>query len=191
MGEGIRDFKNKHVTIFGLAKSGVAAAKKLASLGAKVIISEVRPAAQVDPGVLEELAGLKVEVELGGHTAKAISSAELIVVSPGIHLDIPPLEQAKQRGIPIISEIELAYGLLKKPIIAVTGTNGKTTTTTLIGELLKAGGKRVALAGNIGSPLVGVDDSNLDYIVAEISSYQLETVVNFKPWISVILNIQP
>jgi UDP-N-acetylmuramoylalanine--D-glutamate ligase len=115
----------------------------------------------------------------------------MIVVSPGISLGVPILLQAKQKGIPIISEVELAYRLHKKPIIAVTGTNGKTTTTTLIGELLKAGGKKVALGGNLGNPLVEVDDSGLDYIVAEISSYQLETIDQFRPWISVILNIQP
>ncbi|MDD5382889.1 MAG: UDP-N-acetylmuramoyl-L-alanine--D-glutamate ligase, partial [Candidatus Margulisbacteria bacterium] len=113
------------------------------------------------------------------------------VVSPGVHLDLPVLERAKKNGTPIISEVELAYRLLKKPIIAVTGTNGKTTTATLIGEMLRAGGKRVAVAGNIGDPLVAVDDPDLDLIVAEISSYQLETTIEFKPWISVILNIQP
>ena len=182
-------FKNNIVTVFGLAKSGIAAAKKLASLGAKVLVTDIK--AEADPALLKELKQLGIAIELGGHSAKAIAGAELIVVSPGIHLDIPILEEAKQKGIPIISEIELAYCLLTKPIIAVTGTNGKTTTTTLIGELLKAGGKKVAVAGNIGYPLVAVDDQDLDYIVAEISSYQLETIDKFQPWISVILNIQP
>lgn len=186
----IKSFKEKKITVFGLAKSGIAAAKKLALLGAKVKVSEVKPESAVDPKVVCELKALGVNVELGGHSKDALT-AELIVVSPGIHLDIPILEQVKQKGIPIISEIELAYSLLSKPIIAVTGTNGKTTTTTLIGELLKAGGKKVVVAGNIGAPLVEVDDSNLDYIVAEISSYQLETIDSFKPWISIILNIQP
>jgi len=186
----INNFKGKNVTVFGLAKSGIAAAKKLASLGAKVLVTEVKAESAINPKAVSELNDLGIEVELGGHSLKALS-AELIIVSPGIHLDIPILEQVKQKNIPIISEIELAYRLLSKPIIAVTGTNGKTTTTTLIGELLKAQGKRVAVAGNIGAPLVSVDDSNLDYIVAEISSYQLETIKTFKPWISVILNIQP
>jgi UDP-N-acetylmuramoylalanine--D-glutamate ligase len=181
----LSDFRGKNVTIIGLARSGIAAAKKLASLGAKVFVSE---SAQK---TADELKGLNVEIETGGHTAKAIEAADLIVVSPGVHLDIPILEEARKNGIPIISEVELAYRLLKKPIIAVTGTNGKTTTTTLIGELLKAGDKKVAVAGNIGNPLVEVDDSELDYIVAEISSYQLETTDRFKPWVSVILNIQP
>ena len=156
----MRDFKDSNVTVFGLAKSGIAAAKKLVLLGAKVFVSEIRPAVKIDQQVIKELRDIKIDLELGGHSSKAIESADLIVVSPGIHLDIPVLFEAKNKGIPVISEIELAYRLLKKPIIAVTGTNGKTTTTTLIGELLKAGGKKVAVAGNIGTPLVEVDDSS-------------------------------
>ena len=177
------------VTVFGLGKSGIASAKKLVSLGAKVFASDA--SSNIDPAVPDELRKLGVGIELGGHTSKSIEGADLVVVSPGVHLDIPLLEEAKRKEIPIISEIELAFQFLKKPIIAVTGTNGKTTTSTLIGEMLKAGGKKVAVAGNIGNPLIEVDDSNLDYIVAEISSYQLETIAFFKPWISVLLNIQP
>ncbi len=187
----MREFRKKNITIFGLGRSGIAAAKRLALLGANVLATDVKPAASFDQEVLQELKKLSIGLELGGHSPKTIESAELIIVSPGIHLDIPVLEQAKEKGIPIISEIELAYRLLKKPIIAVTGTNGKTTTATLIAELLKAGGKKVAVAGNIGSPLVEVDDSNLDYIVAEISSYQLEAIVEFRPWVSVVLNLEP
>ena len=185
------DYKDKNITVLGLAKSGLAAAKKLASLGAKVLISDVKPEDQVEPKIVNELKAKGIEVELGGHSSKAIETADEIVVSPGIHLDIPILEQARQKGLSIISEIELAYRLIKKPIIAVTGTNGKTTTTTLIKELLRAEGNGVVVAGNIGEPLVEVDDRELDYIVAEISSYQLETIKTFKPHISVILNIQP
>jgi UDP-N-acetylmuramoylalanine--D-glutamate ligase len=203
----MQNFKNKNVTVFGLAKSGIASAKKLVSLKAKVTVTEAKPASDLDPSLLEKLQSDGIKLELGGHSSQSVESADLIVVSPGVHIDIPVLGEAKQKGIPIISEIELAYRLLKKtilrpcsgsvpsevevPIIAVTGTNGKTTTTTLIGEILKAGGKKVAVAGNIGSPLVEVDDEHLDYIVAEISSYQLETIVEFRPWISVLLNIQP
>jgi UDP-N-acetylmuramoylalanine--D-glutamate ligase len=184
-------YRNKNITIFGLARSGVAAAKRLLTAGAQVMITEKKPAGEVDINIIKELQMLGIKVELGGHTEQSVTSAELIVVSPGVHLDIPILEKARAKGIPIISEIELAYHFLKKPIIAVTGTNGKTTTTTLIGEMLKAGGKKVSVAGNIGNPLVEVNDTDLDYVVAEISSYQLETIRDFKPWISVILNIQP
>ena len=181
----------KKVAVFGLARSGIAAAKRLAAAGAQVTITEKKAATEFDTEIIKNLKARGVAVEFGGHSENAVQSAELIVVSPGIHLDLPILQATRDRGIPIISEIELAYRFLKKPIIAVTGTNGKTTTTTLIGEILKAGGKKVAVAGNIGNPLVEVDDTELDYVVAEISSYQLEAVVDFKPWISVILNIQP
>jgi len=183
------EFKNKKVTIYGLGKSGIASARKLSRLGTKVFATESKSV--IDLSANEELKRLGVTVELGGHTEKSIEGVDLIVVSPGVHLDIPVLEEARKREIPIISEIELAYQFISKPIIAVTGTNGKTTTTTLIGEMLKAGGKKVAVAGNIGLPLVEVDDLGLDYIVAEISSYQLETIKSFRPWMSLILNIQP
>jgi UDP-N-acetylmuramoylalanine--D-glutamate ligase len=164
------DLKNKRVTIFGLGKSGIAARDKLSSLGANVRTTDSRD----KPHSLEDIDG-----------------ANLIVVSPGVHLDIPVLSEAKKRGIKIVSELELASWFLKKPIVAVTGTNGKTTTTTLIGEMLKAAGKKVYIGGNIGAPLVEVDDTGLDFIVAEVSSYQLEAVESFRPFVSVILNIQP
>ncbi|MFH1361328.1 MAG: UDP-N-acetylmuramoyl-L-alanine--D-glutamate ligase [bacterium] len=182
------NYKDKKIVVFGLARSGLAAAQKLALLGARVTITDKKKEEHFDPKIIRHLKGLGVICELGGHPENLLSGADLIVVSPGIHLDIPVLSKTR---VPIISEIELAFQLLKKPIIAVTGTNGKTTTTTLIGEMLKAGGKKVAVAGNIGNPLVEVDDVELDYIVAEISSYQLEVIDKFKPWISVILNIQP
>lgn len=183
--------KGKNITIFGMAKSGIAAARRLASLGARVTITESRSAKELDQNLIHELEGIGVNFELGGHTDRSILNAEMIVVSPGVHLDMPILEKAAGKGIPIISEIELAYQLLSKPIIAITGTNGKTTTTTLIGEMLKAGGKKAAVGGNIGAPLAAIDDRELDYNVAEVSSYQLETIKTFKPWISLILNIQP
>lgn len=183
--------KSKRITIFGLGKSGIAAAKRLASTGAKVLATDSKPAEKFAVAQLEELKSLGVDLEIGLHTTKSIENVDLIVVSPGIHLDIPVLIAAQKRSIPIVSEIELAYQFLSKPIIAVTGTNGKTTTTTLLGEFLRAAGKKVAVGGNIGNPLIEIDDSDLDYVVAEISSYQLETIKNFKPWVSLILNIQP
>ncbi len=180
------DLKGKKVTVFGLGRSGLSAAKKLIALGAEVRGTDADPSLDA-----EKFEGLGLEVELGGHSSRIIEGDDLIVVSPGIHLDIPVLEEAKEKNIPIISEVELAARVMTKPIVAVTGTNGKTTTTTLIGEMLKAAGKRVAVAGNIGLPLSEVDDSSLDYVVAELSSYQLETIVTFRPHISLILNIQP
>jgi len=183
------NWEDKKVVIFGSGRSGVAVARKLVPLKALVAISEELPEEKLDPELLAEMRGLKVKLELGGHTNSSIEGADLIVLSPGVHLDIPVILKARQKNIPIISEIELAYRFLSKPILAVTGTNGKTTTTTLIGEFLKAGAKSAVVAGNIGNPLVEVNDRDLDFVVAEISSYQLETIVTFRPWISLILNL--
>ncbi|MFH1709459.1 MAG: UDP-N-acetylmuramoyl-L-alanine--D-glutamate ligase [bacterium] len=173
------------ITVFGAGKSGLAAAKKLG----KEIVFLTEEKKYLDPKTLRSLKKLKIPFELGGHTKKALEGTDLIVVSPGIPLDIPILEEAKRKKIPIMGEVELAYTFIKTPIIAVTGTNGKTTTAVLIGRLLKDYGYRTAVAGNIGYPLTAVNSSKLDYVIAEISSYQLETVQNFKPWISIILNI--
>ncbi len=183
------DIKGKKVTVFGLGLSGLAAAKKLEGFGADVFVTEKRNKDDIDKQELAKIQELRISFEFGGHTSKSIENSSLIVMSPGIHLDLPILKEAQGRGIPVISEIELAFNLIKKPIIAVTGTNGKTTTVSLISKILESGGMRVVAAGNIGNPFVSVDDNNLDILVLEVSSYQLEGTATFKPWISVLLNI--
>lgn len=181
--------KNKKVLVFGLGLSGRAIVKRLSELGAQVVATDSSPAQSLD---FSEIKNLKnVQYFLGGHPFKILKGIDLIVLSPGIHLDLAILEAARKKRIPTIGEVELAFQLLKKPIIAITGTNGKSTTATLTGEILASAGFKVAVAGNIGYPLISVRDEKLDYIVAEISSYQLESIVNFKPFISVILNITP
>ena len=182
-------WEDKKVTIFGLGKSGIAAAKRLIPLKAQVTITESLGEDKLDKNLLSEMKDIGAKLELGGHTNASIEEAELIVLSPGVHLDLPVLLEAKKRNIQVISEIELAYRFLCKPIIAATGTNGKTTTCTLIYEFLCAAGRPVAIAGNIGTPLISIDDKGLDFIVLEISSYQLETILTFRPWISLILNL--
>ncbi len=179
-------WEEKKVSVFGLGKSGFAIIKKLKALGAEVFLTDSGKPDVESENALKEL---KVKYEFEKHSEESISNKDLIVLSPGVNPSLPILKKAKELNIPVISEIELAYRFLSKPIIAVTGTNGKTTTTTLIGEFLKAAGKKVAVAGNIGIPLVSIDDTDLDFIVAEISSYQLETIVTFRPWISLILNL--
>lgn len=189
------DFQNKKVCIIGYGKSGRAAADRLLAAGAIVKVSEANNVgAGLKPARTEnelDVRSENIQFEYGGHTIDFCCDSDIIVVSPGVHLDIPAIEEARKKDIPVISEIELAFLFFSKPVIAVTGTNGKTTTTTLIGEMLKKARLRVAVAGNIGIPLVSVDDSILDYIVVEVSSYQLETIDRFRPNIAVMLNLTP
>jgi UDP-N-acetylmuramoylalanine--D-glutamate ligase len=184
------ELKGKKVLVVGLARTGAAAAQFLLRRGAKVMVSDAKPAAELAE-ILASLQGLPLEWELGRHTGPFFADADLIVMSPGVPMDIPALKEARAKGIPVISEVELAFRFLRRPLIAITGTNGKTTTTTLIGEMLRAGGKRVFVGGNIGNPLIGYIDGPQDdeWVVAEISSFQLEGVVELRPKISLLLNV--
>ncbi len=184
------DLKSKKVLVVGLARTGAAAVQFLLRRGARVKVSDAKNAAELG-SVLPPLQDLPVEWELGRHTAPFFADVDLIVMSPGVPMDIPPLLQARAKGIPVISEVELAFRFLRRPLIAITGTNGKTTTTTLIGEMLRASGKKVFVGGNIGNPLIGYIEGPQDdeWVVAEISSFQLEGVVEFRPKISLLLNI--
>ena len=186
------ELKGKKVLVVGLGKSGLAAALFLRRRGAQVTVSDVRSAealAKEIPALIE--AGIMVES--GGHGLLTFRRQDLIVVSPGVPLDTPELAQVKHFGLPVIGELELAARFLKGHTLAVTGSNGKTTTTTLLGEILKAGGLPTLVGGNIGLPVVAlIDDSTDDtWSVLEVSSFQLETTVQFHPEIAVILNITP
>lgn len=183
------NLKGKNVLILGLARSGVAAAVELTNLGAKVTASDVKSRAELKDIDILEANG--VELVLGGHPLSLLDGCDLIVISPGVPSDLEILDEARKRDIPIISELELGFWFAKAPIIAVTGTNGKTTTTTLIGEILKNEGKNITLAGNIGIPLIREVDraEDKDFLVVEVSSFQLENIMHFRPKISVILNI--
>ncbi len=178
--------------VVGLGRTGVASARFLSRHGVRLRISEKRPAGEADAErkVLGNLP-TEVEWEWGGHTLRFFGEVDLIVVSPGIPMDLEPLAFARSRGIPVISEMELAFEFLRRPIIGITGTNGKTTTTTLIGEMLRASGKKVFVGGNIGNPLIAYVDGpqEEEWIVVEISSFQLEGIANFRPRIGVLLNI--
>jgi len=184
------DLKSKKVLVVGLARTGAAALQFLSKRGAKVKVSDAKTAAELAP-FLGPLKGLSVEWEMGGHTESFFADADLIVMSPGVPLNLPAVEKSRAKGIPVIGEVELAFRFLRRPLIAITGTNGKTTTTTLIGEMLKGSGKKVFVGGNIGNPLIsyveGPQDD--DWVVAEISSFQLEGVSEFRPKISVLLNL--
>ncbi len=179
----------KRVTVVGAAASGIAAAALLARRGAQVTLSDVR--SQVPDA--EPLRAQNVALELGGHTIETFTSADLVVMSPGVAPEQPAVQAARARGIPIVGEIELASWWLEGRVIAVTGTKGKSTTTALTGRMLQAAGFHVTVGGNIGQPLSAqVDESTPETLhVVETSSFQLEQIDTFRPWIAVMLNFSP
>jgi UDP-N-acetylmuramoylalanine--D-glutamate ligase len=186
------ELKGKKVLVVGLGKSGLAAALFLRHKGAQVTVSDIRSAeslAKEMPALLEE----GIMVEAGGHGLLTFRRQDLIVVSPGVPLDTPELVQARNFGRPVIGEMELAARFLKGKILAITGSNGKTTTTALAGEILKEAGYRTLVAGNIGVAVVGLVEESTDdtWSVLEVSSFQLESTIGFHPAIAVILNITP
>lgn len=186
------ELKGKKVLVVGLGKSGLAAALFLRRRGAQVTVSDVRSAealAKDIPALLEE----GIMVETGGHGLLTFRRQDLIVVSPGVPLDTPELVQVKNFGLPVIGELELAARFLKGKLAAITGSNGKTTTTALLGEILEAAGFSTLVGGNIGVPVVSLIDDSTEqtWSVLEVSSFQLETTEQFHPNIAVILNITP
>ena len=186
------EFKGKKVLVVGLGKSGLAAALFLRRRGAQVTVSDIRSAEVLGkdiPALLEE----GIAVEAGGHGLLTFRRQDLIVVSPGVPLDTPELVQVKAFGLPIIGELELASQYLKGKSLAITGSNGKTTTTALCGAILAAGKLPVQVGGNIGVPVIALVDHSSDdsWSVLEVSSFQLETTDRFRPEIAVILNVTP
>jgi len=186
------DLKDKRVLVVGLGKSGVACAQFLQARGAKVTVSDSKSPDQLADEI-PSLLDRGIAVETGGHGERTFRGQDLIVVSPGVPADSPPLVQARVQGVPIIGEIELAAQFLPGRILAITGSNGKTTTTTLTGEILAAGGFPVAVGGNIGTPAISLVEQTTpkSFVVLEVSSFQLETIETFRPFISAILNITP
>jgi UDP-N-acetylmuramoylalanine--D-glutamate ligase len=184
-----RDVEGKRVTVIGAATSGIAAAALLASKGAAVTLSDVR--ARVPDA--DRLRSKSVTLELGGHRTETFTSADLIVMSPGVPPEQPAIQAARERGVPIVGEIELASWWLQGRVIAITGTKGKSTTTALTGRILQAAGFQVTVGGNIGNPLSAqvVDSTPETLHVVETSSFQLEQIDTFQPWIAVMLNFSP
>jgi UDP-N-acetylmuramoylalanine--D-glutamate ligase len=178
--------RGRVVVVVGAARSGIAAAKLLRRRGAHVVLTERR--GDFDEAVALRRAG--IEVELGGHSSATFETADLVVTSPGVPPDEPRLVDTRRRGVEVIGEIELASRWLRGQVIAITGTKGKSTTTTLLGRMVAADGRRVLVGGNIGVPLSSqVDDSTPETIHAvEVSSFQLETTTTFRPWIALWLN---
>jgi UDP-N-acetylmuramoylalanine--D-glutamate ligase len=186
------DLNNKRVLVVGLGKSGVASALFLKSRGARVTVSDSKPEAELRNEILLLLEH-GITVETGGHGDRTFRGQDLIVVSPGVPVDAPQLVQARNLGEPVIGEIELAAQFLQGSIVAITGANGKTTTTALAGEIIAAGKFPTLVGGNIGTPAISFVDQARDatWTVLEVSSFQLETIVKFRPRIAVVLNITP
>lgn len=196
------ELRGKKVTVVGLARSGVAAARLLQTVGAQVTVADgkeegslTEPLAQLDRRTLRVMAGAGYE--------SALEGADLVVISPGVPYRLASLQAVRRQGIPVIGEMELASWFLAAPILAITGTNGKSTTVTLIGLFLERSGKRAFVGGNLGTPLCeaalasyqwksqghGVAEGPYDYIVGEVSSFQLETITRLHPWVAALLNV--
>ena len=181
--------QGKRVLVVGLARTGIGVVRFLAEQRARVTATDIRTADELQE-YSSAIRDLVVNTELGAHRVETFLNADLIVVSPGVPLSIEPITAARERGIEVIGEIELACRFIRDPIIGVTGTNGKTTTTLLLGDMLKASGRRVFVGGNVGNPLIEcAGRGTWDHVVAEISSFQLEGIDTFRPHIALMLNI--
>ncbi len=185
-----RDLKHKNVLVVGLGRTGLAAAEFLLQNGAHATITDQLAAEDLGPAV-DSARALGCSLALAGHPSDIFSTADLIIVSPGVPLDLPQLTAAKSEGVPITGELELASRFLRLPIVAISGTNGKTTTTELVGDMLRRSGKRVFVGGNIGNPLITIlqEAVGFDVAVVEVSSFQLDSMETFHPQVAVMLNI--
>jgi UDP-N-acetylmuramoylalanine--D-glutamate ligase len=183
------EVRGSRVLVVGAARSGIAAAELLVSRGARVTLTDLKTIVPEEEALREH----GVALELGGHRAETFTAADLIVTSPGVPPELPEIARARDRGVTVIGELELASRWLRGRIVAITGTKGKSTTTTLVGRMLAASGRRVLVGGNIGVPLsLQVDQSTEDALhVVEASSFQLEATDTFHPWISALLNFSP
>ena len=182
--------KDKNVVVVGLGRTGLAVARFLHQQGARMVATDTADETTLG-GTVKTLRDMAIEVELGAHRSSVFEKSDLIVVSPGVSHTIAPVAQARSRGVQVVGEVELAARFIQAPIVAVTGTNGKTTTTALLGQMLHNSGIAAFVGGNIGNPLIDYVSSGQKelLVVAEISSFQLDTIDRFRPNISILLNI--
>ncbi|MBU4184869.1 MAG: UDP-N-acetylmuramoyl-L-alanine--D-glutamate ligase [Proteobacteria bacterium] len=184
------ELKNKNILVVGLGVTGVATARFLKNRGASVTVTDQKKEQELkafQPLIVES----GIRMEFGQHRIETFEKTDIIVISPGVPHTIEPILKAKERGIPVLGEIELASRFIAEPIIAVTGTNGKTTTTTLLGKMLEDSGLKVFVGGNIGNPLIAYADreEKAEIVVIEVSSFQLDTIDTFRAKVAVLLNI--
>jgi len=184
------DLKGRKVVVVGLGKTGYSTARFLLKKGSQVVITDTK--SFIDLGEkAKDLLSLGARIEADGHRGDIFKWAELIIPSPGVASDLALLSEARDRGVQVLSEIELAFQHISAPVIAITGTNGKSTTVALLAEIFNASKKRVFVGGNIGTPFIEMSGSaqRFDYALLEISSYQLEWIEKFRPFVAAILNI--
>lgn len=187
------NLKNKNILLIGLAKTGIATIKLLDKLEANIIVNDIKDKEKLKD-ILLELEDIKNAQYILGYHPEDVDYIDMAVVSPGVPLDLPFILKLKENNIQIIGEVELAYRLSKNPVfVGITGTNGKTTTTSLVGEIFKADNKDTYIVGNIGNPVIDtVETTNENsYLITELSSFQLESIVDFKPKVATILNFSP
>ncbi len=187
------DFKGKKIVVVGLGKSGLSTARCLIKRGADVTIGDIKPESALDAGILKEVRESGIKLEAGGHKVATFLNSDMIIVSPGVPLNIKPLAEARKKGIPISGELEMASRLIDSPVLAVTGTNGKTTAVSFIEEIIRRSGRSLFAGGNIGTPLMDYVSEGVksDFVLVEVSSFQLDTALTFNPFVSLILNITP
>jgi UDP-N-acetylmuramoylalanine--D-glutamate ligase len=182
-----------HVVVLGLGVSGRAAVSYLLACGARVSVSESRALLQMKKEELDFLNASKVGLECGGHSVSLLHRADMIMVSPGVPFDLPILNQARERGIAVVGELAVGGTAIDAQVVAISGTNGKTTVTSLVGELLESAGKKVFVGGNIGTPIFDylLQPTPVDVVVLEVSSFQLESCGGFRPDVALLLNVTP
>lgn len=181
---------NKNILVVGLGKTGVATARFLKNRGASVTVTDMAKEQKLG-AYAHQVREIGISMELGQHKIESFENADLIVLSPGVPHTIIPIKRAKEKGITVLGEVEFASRFIREPIVAITGTNGKTTTTELLSKMLENSGLKVFVGGNIGNPLIGYVDKGekADIVVAEVSSFQLDTIETFRPKVAVLLNI--
>jgi UDP-N-acetylmuramoylalanine--D-glutamate ligase len=182
-----QDFSGQRVVVIGAGLSGQALVRFLLQRGATVALSDQRAAERIDG--LEKLRQLPIRLDFGGHDLDLFEQADLVAVSPGVPLDSAPLQRAASCNIPLLGEVELAAREIEAPLIAITGTNGKSTTTSLIGAIMRAWGKNTFVGGNLGTPLVEACGEHYEVLAVELSSFQLETIERFHPRFGLLLNL--
>ncbi len=187
------EFLNKNILVVGFGKSGLSVSRYLLSRGAYVTINDLKPEGDLDRKLLTEAKDLGARFETGEHRIETFLGSDMIIVSPGVPLDIEGIRAARSKKVPVLGELELAFRLIKSPVIAVTGTNGKTTSVSLLGAIMEKAGLKIFMGGNIGTPLMDfvLTGNDVDYVLAEVSSFQLDTIEEFRPDVSLILNISP